>query len=84
MAWQAAELDRIGPRFIPDMAAARCPSYQVEGADAYGNTWEMPMTLYAEKLTQRWAWWITKNSQAAAYPVAPDTAFQINPESFLR
>jgi len=76
--------NRIGPRLVPDMAAARCPSYQVEGVDAYGNTWQMPMTLYSEKLTKAMKhWWITKKPQAASYPEAPGTAFQISSEDFL-
>jgi hypothetical protein len=67
--------NRIGKRFIPDMAAARCPSYQVEGVDAYGNTWTQSITLYEEKLTNDLRrWWITRKPQASDFPELPSHA----------
>lgn len=67
--------NRIGTRFIPDMAAARCPSYQVEGVDAYGNTWTQSITLYEEKLTKDLKhWWITRKPQASDFPELPSHA----------
>lgn len=67
--------NRIGTRLIPDMAAARCPSYQVEGVDAYGNVWVQPVTLYDEKLTKDLRqWWITRKPQAHAFPELPPSA----------
>ena len=70
--------NRVGKRFVPDIAAACCPSYQVEGVDAYGNVWKAPVTLYSEKLTPAMRqWWITRKPEAAPYPVAPNTAQQI-------
>ena len=68
--------NRIGARFIPDIAAARCPSYAVEGVDAYGNTWQDVITLYDEKLTPELKhWWITRKPQSHEYPELPLTAF---------
>ena len=67
--------NRIGARFIPDMAAARCPSYAVRGVDAYGNTWQDVITLYDEKLAPELKhFWITKKPQSHAYPEIPLTA----------
>ena len=64
--------NRVGKRFIPDIAAARCPSYQVEGVDAYGNSWTQPITLYEEKLTEELRqWWITRKPVALSYPTLP-------------
>jgi len=64
--------NRVGKRLIPDMAAARCPSYQVEGVDAYGNTWTQSMTLYEEKLVSDLKhWWITRKPQSQGYPELP-------------
>jgi hypothetical protein len=58
------------------MAAARCPSYEVEGVDAYGTTWTQSITLYDEKLTPGLKnWWITRKPQSHAYPELPSTAF---------
>ena len=49
---------RQGKRFVPDMAASRCESYFVEGADAAGNTWTQVLTLYHTRLRQQEkAWW---------------------------
>lgn len=57
------------------MAAARCPSYQVEGVDAYGTTWKQAITLYDETLTPELKhFWITKKPQSHAYPEIPLTA----------
>ena len=68
--------NRVGPRFVADMAAARCPSYAVEGVDAYGNTWQDVITLYDEKLTPELKhFWITRKPQSHDYPELPSTAF---------
>ena len=68
--------NRIGKRFIPDMAAARCPSYAVEGVDAYGNTWQDVITLYDEKLTPALKhFWITKKPRAQDFPELPANSF---------
>ncbi len=61
--------NRIGKRLIPDMAAARCPSYAVHGVDAFGNTWDDVITLYDEKLVNDLRrWWVTRKPVAASFP----------------
>lgn len=53
--------NRIGPRFVPDMAANRCPSYSVKGYDHFGNTWQDVISLYDTKLIpSEKKWWIWK------------------------
>lgn len=70
--------NRVGKRFVPDLAAARCPSYQVRGVDAYGVTWTQTLTLYDEKLTPELRqWWITKKPVAAPFPGTPQTALTL-------
>jgi len=50
--------NRIGRRFVGDMATLRCPSYAVVGSDRYGTTWEAVVTDYPYKLTNEWRrWW---------------------------
>ena len=67
--------NRIGKRFVPDLAATRCPSYSVRGVDAYGAEWETVVTLYDEKLTPDLRqWWYTKKPTSAAFPQLPDSA----------
>ena len=52
---------RIGRRLIPDIAAQRCPSYQVVGVDSTGTRWEQPLTLYSRRLSQvEKEWWYSK------------------------
>lgn len=61
------------------MAAARCPSYAVEGIDAYGNTWKDVITLYGERLDKELKhFWITKKPQNHAYPELPLSAIAEN------
>lgn len=77
LSWKGKEpsWNRVGKRLVPDLAATRCPSYQVEGVDAYGTTWQQTITLYDEKLTPELsAWWVTKKPEAARFPEMPPTA----------
>ena len=48
MQWKGKQpsWNRIGRRFIPDLAASRCPSYSVYGADLHGNCWTQVQTFY--------------------------------------
>ena len=58
--------NRIGKRFIPDIAASRCASYAVEGVDAAGNRWHQVLTLYSERLPRHergWWYWRYKPNQ---------------------
>lgn len=51
--------NRIGRRFVPDMAASRCHSYAVKAWDVWGGAWEQVLTLYYDKLDPglRQAWY---------------------------
>lgn len=77
LAWRGKQpsWNRVGARFIADLAAARCPSYAVKGVDAYGNTWDDVVTLYDEKLAPDLKqWWITRKPQSHAFPELPLSA----------
>lgn len=64
--------NRIGPRFVPDMAASRCPSYAVEGVDQWGSHWIQVLTVYHQRLTtSEKQWWITKKPTSKPYPEHP-------------
>jgi hypothetical protein len=54
------------------MAASRCPSYSVVGADQWGTTWLEVVTMYHHRLRpQERHWWYTKKPAAAAWPDLP-------------
>jgi hypothetical protein len=65
---------RIGPRFVPDMAAKRYPSYSVE-LIGYGETHEpIILTLYTDRLSsQDQDWWYTRKR-----PAAPGTTVDVS------
>lgn len=70
--------NRVGKRFVPDLAAARCPSYAVNGVDAYGTTWTTILTIYDETLVPDLKnWWITKKPNTAAFPEAPQSSLTL-------
>ena len=62
---------RIGPRFVPDLAASRCPSYVVIARDMWGCEWEQVLTLYDQRLSaseKNWWYWRKKpNEQPPEY-----------------
>lgn len=64
--------NRIGKRFVPDLAASRCPSYSVRARDLFGNEWIQVSTLYYERLapTEK-AWWYSKVPVGKPYPKKP-------------
>lgn len=67
--------NRVGARFIADMAAANCPSYSVHGVDSSGDQWDAIFTFYWERLTPEMRkFWVTKKPQSAAFPVMPHAA----------
>ena len=80
--WQSCSLqwkgkqpawNRIGPRFVPDMAASRCPSYAVDAVDQWGNSWQQVLTVYYQRLTsEEKHWWITKKPVSKDYPSLPE------------
>jgi len=64
--------NRVGKRFVPDIAASRCPSYSVIGVDQWGNQWSQVLTLYYQRLTSaEKQWWITVKPTAKAFPEMP-------------
>ena len=64
--------NRVGCRFVADLAAARCPSYAVVGLDANGLRWEEVITLYGEMLVADLRrWWITRKPVSAPFPGLP-------------
>ena len=70
--------NRVGKRFVPDLAAARSPSYAVNGVDAYGCEFTTVLTIYDEKLVPELKqWWITKKPESAAFPEPPQTALSL-------
>lgn len=72
--------NRIGKRFVADMAAQRSPSYAVIGRDFQGNTWRGVVTIYWEKLTPELKrWWNWKGPAAQQPPAIPQTALSLYP-----
>lgn len=72
--WKGKEpsWNRVGQRFVPDMAASRCPSYAVYAVDLWGNTWTQVLTLYHYRLSQQEKhWWVTKKPKDKPYPDLP-------------
>lgn len=75
MAWRGKQpsWNRIGPRFVADLAASRCPSYAVEAVDQWGGRWVQVLTLYSQRLsTEEKAWWTTKKPAAKSWPEIPN------------
>jgi hypothetical protein len=75
MQWKGKQpsWNRIGKRFVPDLAASRCPSYAVDGVDLHGHTWTQVQTLYYERLSkEEKAWWYSKVPIGKQYPELPD------------
>lgn len=67
--------NRIGKRFVPDLAASRCPSYAVIGIDQWGNEWTQVLTLYYQKLSpQEKQWWITVKPANKPFPALVEEA----------
>lgn len=52
LAWKGKQpsWNRVGRRFVPDIAASRCPAYAVRGCDTWGNQWEQVLVIYHERL----------------------------------
>jgi len=64
--------NRIGKRFVPDLAASRCPSYAVSAMDIHGNRWQQVLTLYYDRLTANEKnWWYSKIPTGKPYPEQP-------------
>lgn len=61
--------NRIGRRFVPDIAASRCPAYFVKGLDVWGVQWEQTLVIYQEKLSPaERRWWYSPRNERNEYP----------------
>ena len=59
--------NRQGRRFVPDITASKCPSYQVTAEDTSGCRWQQVLTLYSTRLNRNekdWWYWRYKPNQA--------------------
>ena len=58
--------NRQGKRFVPDLAASRCPSYAVKAQDLWGCSWNQELTLYDQRLSKEekdWWYWRYKPNE---------------------
>jgi hypothetical protein len=83
LAWRSKEPSwrRIGRRFVPDLAARRCPSYAVELLQPGARPTGTVITLFACRLTaDLQEWWYSKQPASlepgSGTPPAPDQASQ--------
>ena len=53
--------NRVGRRFIPDIAAQKCHAYSVKAVDIWGHEWHQVLTMYYKRLSaNERAWWYWK------------------------
>jgi len=74
VAWRGKQpsWNRVGVRFVSDLAAARCPSYAVECVDQSGCRWTQVVTLYHHRLDPEIKqWWVSRQPKAMPYPELP-------------
>ncbi len=67
IAWRSKEPSwrRIGRRFVPDIAARRCPSYAVEILQPGSRPSETVITLFPFKFNKTMQeWWYSKHSRS--------------------
>lgn len=75
LSWRGKEpsWNRTGRRFVPDLAASRCPSYAVFAVDQWGHQWTQILTIYYQRLSKiEKNWWVTQKPIAMAYPDLPE------------
>jgi len=64
--------NRVGKRFVPDLAASRCHAYSVHGSDLWGNSWEQVLIIYNYRLsTEEKLWWYWKGPSNKTPPESP-------------
>jgi hypothetical protein len=69
LAWRSKEPSwrRIGRRFVPDLAARRCPSYAVELLQPGTRPTRTVITLFAQRLSgDLQEWWYSKQPASMA------------------
>ena len=67
IAWRSKEPSwrRIGSRFVPDIAARRCPSYAVELLQPGSKPIETVLTLFSRRFTpQMQEWWYSRHPRS--------------------
>jgi len=65
--------NRVGRRFVPDLACIRHPSYAIEGWDSYGSNWRSVITFFEEHLTAvERKWWVWKGPENIEPPTTID------------
>lgn len=75
LAWKGKEpsWNRVGRRFVADIATRRFPSYAVNGIDRHGNTWNEVKTDFTFRLpaaVRRW-WCAAIPPQGHDFPAYP-------------
>ena len=68
--WKGKEpsWNRIGRRFVGDIAVKRFPSYSVRGTDRWGHTWEAVYTDPTYRLSAAKRGWWYSNIPPAGHP----------------
>ena len=78
LAWKGREPSwkRVGKRFVPDIAAQRCPSYSVEIIQPGVKSSKTILTSYSERLDSNLEeWWYSKRrSSRDSSNIAPQAA----------
>ena len=78
MSWKGKQpsWNRIGRRFVGDIAVKRFPSYSVIGIDKQGHTWEQVVTDYTylnSSAMRKW-WYANIPASGNNYPEYPGTS----------
>ncbi|ACY75741.1 conserved hypothetical protein [Cyanophage PSS2] len=69
--------NRIGPRFVPDMATCKCPSYAVVGIDRSSKTWYSVVSDFSYRMpTSERKWWIWKGPAHLTAPMTREEMTQ--------
>ncbi|WP_320676258.1 hypothetical protein [Prochlorococcus sp. MIT 1300] len=67
LAWRSKEPSwrRVGPRFVPDIAARRCPSYSVELLQPGAKPVSTVLTLFSSRFTPvLQEWWYSRHPRS--------------------
>ena len=67
LAWRSKEPSwrRIGPRFVPDIAARRCPSYSVELLQPGSRPTQTILTMFSSRFeASMQEWWYSRHPRS--------------------
>ncbi len=85
LSWKSKEPSwrRVGKRFVPDIAAQRCPSYSVEILQPGFRPTPTVLTLFSDRLDNvLQEWWYSKHPRSRAESnIVPQYAESINSPS---